>query len=274
MLEYLEANGGTLLFAVMVGTFALAIVWEELLPRRVVSRESIKRWPGNIALSLTNIIFTRWLDAALAVGTVWWVSQYGSGLLSAEGFNFAAALVITFLVYELIGYSVHILLHRVGWMWRVHAAHHSDTELDFSSTYRHHPFEHVLMSAAGMPFALLLGPPVAALVIYHSCRMIANILSHSNIYLTPGVDRWLRFLVVTPDFHRGHHSADRKYTNSNYGALLTVFDHLFGTATERPFDEHNSMKIGLEYFRERRDSRMDQLLLIPFKSPPSRGVDR
>jgi sterol desaturase/sphingolipid hydroxylase (fatty acid hydroxylase superfamily) len=160
------------------------------------------------------------------------------------------------------------LFHRIPWLWRLHAVHHSDTELDFTSTYRHHPLENLLGTIAAIPLTLLLGPPVIVIAVYQGFRVTVNILSHSNIYLPETLERWLRRLIVTPDFHRGHHSTDRQYTNSNYGSSLTVFDHLFGTATQRTFNEQADMPVGLHYFRGRRDSRLDQLLLMPFREWP------
>jgi sterol desaturase/sphingolipid hydroxylase (fatty acid hydroxylase superfamily) len=92
-----------------------------------------------------------------------------------------------------------------------------------------------------------------------------HVLAHSNIYIPEVINRWLQYFIVTPDFHRLHHCSDRAFTDSNYGTISPWLDYLFGTASSRPFGEQETMELGLEYAREPRDSRIDQLLLMPFK---------
>jgi sterol desaturase/sphingolipid hydroxylase (fatty acid hydroxylase superfamily) len=269
MLEYLGTNGNTVLFAALVGTFILAALWEAVQPRRRVTRDSVRRWVPNISLGLANHLLVYWIDAVAAIGITWWLSQWGVGLFTRIDPGFPVILVTTVLAFELLGYLVHYLLHRFPWLWRIHVVHHSDTELDFTSTYRNHPLELLLVSAATFPLIAVLGPPVVAVTIYQVCRVSVNILSHSNVYLPESMDRWLRYVIVTPDFHRCHHCAQREFTDSNYGSVLTLFDYLFGTASRKPFVEHSTMKIGLHYFRDKRDSRFDQLLLMPFRHLPA-----
>ena len=268
MLAYLEANENNVLFAAVVGTFIVSVLWEAVRPRRRVNETSVARWGHNITLSLVNQVLVYWLSVAATLAVAWWAARTGTGLLTRFDTGFGVALVTTALAFELLAYLLHRLLHRVRWLWRIHAVHHSDTELDFTTTYRNHPLEVVLVALATLPVTALLGPPVAVVVAYQMTRASVNILAHSNIYLPESLDRWLRYLIVTPDFHRCHHSDDRQFTNSNYGAFLPLFDYLFGTATRKPFAAYPTMSIGLEYFRETRDSRFDKLLLMPFRRVP------
>jgi hypothetical protein len=75
----------------------------------------------------------------------------------------------------------------------------------------------------------------------------------------------LRYLIVTPDFHHLHHCSDRRFTDSNYSAAVPWFDYLFGTATRKPYVDYATMELGLERFRDPIDSRIDQILLMPFR---------
>lgn len=273
VLDYLQANENSVLFAAVVGTFLLAVLWEAVRPRRRVSRMSVTRWGHNISLSLVNQVLVYWVDAYATLAVAWWVAQQGDGLLIRFEVGFPAALVITVVTFELLSYGLHRLLHTVPWLWRIHVVHHSDTELDFTTTYRSHPLEVIFVTLATIPVIALLGPPFAIVVVYQIGRVSVNIIAHSNVYLPEWVDRWLRYLIVTPDFHRCHHSDDRRFTDSNYGAFLPLFDFLFGTATRKPFAEHPVMPIGLEYFRDPRDSRFDRLLLMPFRRPSTDITD-
>jgi len=272
MFDYLLANENTVLFSVVVGTFLLSVLWEAIRPRRPVSRGAVMRWGHNIGLSLVNQVVVYWADAAAMLGIAWWASRNGDGLLTRLDVSFPVALVVTTLSFELLMYTLHRLMHQVGWLWRIHTVHHSDTELDFTTTYRNHPFEVLIVMAATMPLVALLGPPVLAVLLYQIARVSVNIMAHSNVYLPEWIDRWLRYLIVTPDFHRCHHSDDRRFTNSNYGAFLPLFDYLFRSATRKPFDEQASMTVGLEYFRDPKDSRFDRLLTMPFRRRPDETV--
>lgn len=262
---YLEANESTIFFAVAVAVFLLAVSWESIWPRRPVSKDSVNRWGHNLGLGLLNQVVIYWLDVVITVAIIWWVAKQGYGLLARFEVGFVVSLIVTVLSFELLAYVLHRLLHRVPWLWRLHAVHHSDTELDFSTTYRNHPLELLIVSGATVPLLILLGPPVTVVLLYQIARLSVNIMAHSNVYLPRSIESWLRYIIVTPDFHRCHHSDDQRFTDSNYGAFLPWFDYLFGSATSKPFEEHPKMTIGLTYFREPKDSYFIQLLIMPFK---------
>jgi sterol desaturase/sphingolipid hydroxylase (fatty acid hydroxylase superfamily) len=92
--------------------------------------------------------------------------------------------------------------------------------------------------------------------------------NHSNGQLPISVDRWLRFLIVTPDMHRVHHSVAPRETNSNFGFTVPWWDRLFGTYRAQPAAGHADMSIGVTGFRTRADLRIDRLLLQPFRDTP------
>jgi sterol desaturase/sphingolipid hydroxylase (fatty acid hydroxylase superfamily) len=100
---------------------------------------------------------------------------------------------------------------------------------------------------------------------YKLFEVAMSLFSHSNIQLPEAVDRLLRRVVLTPDFHRLHHCSEQRFTDSNYGSVVPWFDYLFGTASARPFEEQATMELGLEYLREPGDSRLDKILTTPFR---------
>ena len=75
----------------------------------------------------------------------------------------------------------------------------------------------------------------------------------------------LRWLVVTPEMHRVHHSVARVETNSNFGFNLPWWDRLFGTYRAEPAAGHEGMTIGIEQFRDPRELRLDRMLPQPFR---------
>jgi sterol desaturase/sphingolipid hydroxylase (fatty acid hydroxylase superfamily) len=89
--------------------------------------------------------------------------------------------------------------------------------------------------------------------------------NHANLRLPPSVDRALRWILVTPDMHRVHHSVVVAETNSNYGFNLPWWDRLFGTYRDHPAAGYDGMTIGIEQFRTTRDLWIDRMLLQPFR---------
>src|SRR5206468_13006037 len=142
---------------------------------------------------------------------------------------FAAQLLLTFLLLDLWRYWEHRLFHRVSLLWHIHLVHHSDTQIDVTTSERHHPFE-VLISAATL-LALIgaLGLPAPALGLYLVIATVVALYSHANVRIPLFIDRWLNRLIITAPVHAVHHSDLQHETNSNYGSVLTIWDRLFGT---------------------------------------------
>ena len=110
-----------------------------------------------------------------------------------------------------------------------------------------------------------LGPPAAAVLVFEVLLNGTSMFNHANARIPLGVDRWLRWIVVTPDMHRVHHSVVPNETNSNFGFNLPWWDRLFGTYRDQPAAGHDGMTIGLDRFREPVELRLDRLLLQPLR---------
>ena len=164
-----------------------------------------------------------------------------------------------------MSYWIHRAFHRVSWLWPLHAVHHSDTQLDVSSTFRHHPLEPLLTMPLTAPVVLALGVSPEAALAYRLFDVFFQVFSHSNIRIPQAMERYLRLVVLTPDFHRTHHNAEQRYTDSNYGSLVPWFDYLFGTARHQDYNAQETSVIGLEYLRDPADSRLDRLLTMPVR---------
>ena len=89
--------------------------------------------------------------------------------------------------------------------------------------------------------------------------------SHSNVRLPPAIDRIVRWIVVTPDMHRVHHSIIRRETDSNFGFNLPWWDWLFGTYRPEPEAGHEGMILGIPQFRDPKELRLDRMLLQPLR---------
>ena len=112
--------------------------------------------------------------------------------------------------------------------------------------------------------ALIGASPVAVLLFELILNAMA-MFNHANFKLPLGLDAVLRILVVTPDFHRVHHSVIVHETNSNYGFNLSIWDRLFGTYIAQPEKGHDDMTIGLPIFRDPSEQRLDKMLTQPMR---------
>jgi sterol desaturase/sphingolipid hydroxylase (fatty acid hydroxylase superfamily) len=112
-----------------------------------------------------------------------------------------------------------------------------------------------------------LGAPALGVLIFEVLLNATSMFNHGNVRIPVRLDRYLRWLVVTPDMHRVHHSIVVSETNSNFGFNLPWWDRLLGTYRDQPAAGHDGMTIGIEQFRVARELWLDRMLLQPFRGP-------
>jgi len=246
--RWILANGENLQVVLFFSLLVVLAVAERLAPRRTDTHDRPLRWRVNFFLTLLNLAAMSVLPISL-VGAALWAETRGWGLLHHVRLPAAAVIVVTLLVRAFISFLTHYLNHVVPLFWRVHRVHHLDTELDVSSTVRFHPLEFPIALLSGVPIVLAFGPSVSALMFYELVDVAVTLWSHSNLRLPDRVDRLLRYIVVTPDLHRVHHSTWRPETNSNFGAVFPIWDLIFGTFKATPRDGHEHMRLGLDEVR-------------------------
>ncbi len=195
------------------------VIWESLAPLRAQS-ERLRHVFLNSALFLVaRIIF------------------FGVSLLALERLAFyslkssfgAWFIVYVFVLSDLSVYWWHRLNHRIPFFWRFHQVHHADQFLDFSTALRFHFGELTLSYFVRGALFLMLGFEVQEVLLYNLVLTAANLFHHSNIALPEKLEIMLSKLMVTPKFHRTHHSLFLSRTDSNYSALWVGWDYLFGS---------------------------------------------
>jgi len=252
------------LLVVTFGGMLLVMLLEWIWPRRVGEHPRPEaRWATNGVLGYVNFMVAFWF-VYIASTTTWLWAWVPDNTLLGDAHPAVAAFG-ALLVIEAMAYGLHRLYHAVPFLWRFHAIHHLDTEMDVTTSHRHHLIEVLINAALFIPVLMVLGTPPWILVSVMMAREVIILLSHSNLRFPANWHQWMRYWVVTSDFHRLHHRSDRRFTDSNYGAVLPWFDYLFKTATEDRPDAHDHFEIGLEYGRDPDDSRLDRLLLRPWK---------
>jgi sterol desaturase/sphingolipid hydroxylase (fatty acid hydroxylase superfamily) len=248
------------------GVFALVAVWEVLAPRRVLTVSKTTRWVNNLGLVLLNSLLLRLLFPAAAVGMSAFAAEQGWGLLNHYSVPFWPAVVFTVIAMDLVIWVQHVLMHAVPVLWRLHRVHHADLDYDLTTGARFHPLEIVLSMLIKFVALMVLGPPGVAVVIFEVLLNVTAMFNHGNIRLPASVDRGLRWVVVTPDMHRVHHSVEDDETNSNFGFNLPWWDRLFGTYRDQPRGGHTGMTLGIRGYRKPREvSWLPGLLALPLR---------
>lgn len=248
-----------------VGVFGLVALWEALAPRRTARFSRRQRWPHNLGLLFLDALLVRLLVPGAAIAVALVGEAHAWGLMNTLAMPDSAKLVLAIVLLDLVIYFQHVLFHAVPVLWRLHRVHHSDIDFDVTTGARFHPVEILLSAAIKMAAVAAIGAPAVAVLVFEVVLNATATFNHSNGRLPISVDRWLRFLIVTPDMHRVHHSVAPRETNSNFGFNVPWWDRLFGTYRAQPAGGHTDMSIGVTGFRTPADLRLDRLLLQPFR---------
>jgi sterol desaturase/sphingolipid hydroxylase (fatty acid hydroxylase superfamily) len=246
--QWLLANGESIQIGLFFGLLAALAILETLVPRRTSPMNRATRWPTNLFFTFLNVLALGVLPVSV-VSAAFWAEQRHWGVLNVLLVPGAVAIAATLVVRAFISFFTHYLMHMVPLFWRLHRVHHLDTELDVTTTVRFHPLEFLVQTVPAVPIVVVFGLTPWVLVFYEILDVAVTLWTHSNTRLPAAVDRVLRYVIVTPDVHRIHHSAWKPETNSNYGAVFPWWDLAFGTYCREPRDGHEHMPLGLDEVR-------------------------
>lgn len=265
MSELLLAHEPALRLGAFAGIFAIMALWELAAPRRTQTIGRARRWPSNLGIVVLDTIVVRLIFPTAAVGVALLAQERGWGLFHATGIPAWLAIAASVLLLDLAIYLQHVLVHAVPALWRLHRMHHADLEFDVTTGARFHPVEILLSMVLKLGIVVALGAPAVAVLVFEVLLNASSMFNHGNVRLPTGLDRVLRWLVVTPDMHRVHHSIVAAETNSNFGFCLSWWDRLLGTYRAQPAAGHEAMTIGIDRFREPGELRLDRMLLQPLR---------
>lgn len=263
VIDWLLNESETFQFTLYFGLLFGLLLIEQLVHFRKVKRD--KRWMANFLLTVIAIA-TMLIIPITFISTASISEEKSWGIFNNVELHWVVLGLITLILRGFISFFTHYLAHKVPLFWRVHRVHHLDTEMDVSTTIRFHPFEFVINSVVGIPIILLLGFPVWALMLYELFDIVITLVSHSNISFPDPIEKIVRYIVVTPDLHRIHHSSYQPETDSNFSAVFPIWDIVFGTFRTKTRVPQEEMEIGLEEVRDDRADNVGWLLISPLKS--------
>jgi sterol desaturase/sphingolipid hydroxylase (fatty acid hydroxylase superfamily) len=242
---------------------AACLIAEALAPDQALAQGALKakRWGANAGLFLLGAGLARLIAPAGVTGAAIWAQAAGVGLFNVLDAPAWLAFGLSLLALDGAVYAQHRALHAVPLLWRLHAPHHAEVDLDASSGLRFHPGEFVFSLAWKSAAAIALGAPPEAVLVFEIVLNGFALFTHANIRLPRWLEAILAPVVFTPRAHRLHHDRARGATSGNYGFSLILWDRLFASRLRGPEPE----ALGLHSVQPAAAADLAAMLALPLK---------
>jgi sterol desaturase/sphingolipid hydroxylase (fatty acid hydroxylase superfamily) len=248
-------------FAVMVIMFLIVGALEYFIPARAIPG---RHYAFNIAYALVNVFFVVVITAMFSLGIDSAIQSFGLGFIDLRALGLDGiggslfAVLVGALIWDFFGYWQHRLEHRSQILWQQHLLHHSDEHMNVTTGARLHLFETILTpTLTTIPAAILFKLPAADIAVMSLIPYTWSYLSHANINLGFGPFWWL---LVSPNYHRVHHSLTHEHIDKNFVQWFPVWDIVFGTAVVPRWRECPATGVAGVSVRT-----LPQAYLLPFK---------
>ena len=173
-------------------------------------------------------------------------------------------IILSFLFIDFFSYVSHWLFHKIPFLWKLHRLHHSDKTVDTITTFFHHPLERAADFFINVSIFVLFDVPVPVILFYGFITGLHAPLTHFKILLPEKWNKILSYLIVTPNFHRVHHSLDMKEGNSNFGIIFPFWDKLFGTCVSKTYTQLKTIELGINLKETPHANSLKEYLINPF----------
>ena len=252
-------------FAFYVGGMILLWMIENAIPQISMHYKKTKVRHAFVNIAFTSIHFI--IHTFLAIFILLladWTRANHFGLVYWLNAGPLATIIISALVIDFFGgWLVHITEHKVPLFWRFHIIHHADNNVDVTTGLRHHPLESVFRGLFFFIGIFVSGSPMYAVMIYQTFLIFFTTFTHANIKLPPTFDKLMSYILISPDMHKVHHHWKRPFTDTNYGAVFSIWDRALGTFTSL---DPGEIKYGLDrYYPNEKDEDFVALMKKPFE---------
>ncbi len=250
--------------AILVAGLMFFWVIEGSIPlvRLVYRKSKLRHAAVNFGFTVIHLIIHTLL-AIFIIRLSDWCLQQEFGVVYWLNANTWGTIIITFLTLDFFGgWLVHFTEHKVPFLWRFHVIHHADNNVDVTTGLRHHPGESVLRGIFFFMGIIVSGAPMYAVMIFQTLLILATAFTHANIRLPVKLDSVLSWILISPNMHKVHHHWKQPFTDSNYGAVLAIWDRLFGTYKTL---DPSQIRYGLDrYYPNEKDEDFIGLMKSPF----------
>ena len=250
--------------AFFVGSLVLLWAIESGLPLMKLHYKKTKKHHAMVNVGFTIIHFAIHTILAIFILKISdWTASNQFGLVHWLGSGLMMTIVISALTMDFFaGWLCHFIEHKVPLFWRFHLVHHSDNNVDVTTGLRHHPLESVWRGVFFFIGIFISGAPMYAVMIFQTLLVAITGFTHANISLPKWLDHVLSYFLVSPNMHKVHHHWKQPYTDSNYGAVFSIWDRLLCTFLTL---EPRKIKYGLDrYYPNEKDEDFVSLMKQPF----------
>jgi sterol desaturase/sphingolipid hydroxylase (fatty acid hydroxylase superfamily) len=252
---------------VLLCSLLVVALWEFCRPRRRREFPALRRRVGNIGFWVFNLVLAGFTFEPAAQFRPRLEAVLGISLPSWPIADAALSFVVGFLLLDLLRYLVHRCKHAVPFLWRFHALHHSDPDVDVTTSVRLHPIEHLLGSGVFWLAVILLDIRATIGLSYGLAVFAIEAVQHGNIRLPERLERCLQPVLVTVDMHRVHHSVAFAKASCNYATVFSIWDRLFRTYTQLTQAQHDSIVFGVRELPRHDCLKPFAMLLTPWRIP-------
>ena len=250
--------------AILVGGLLLFWIIEGAIPLLPLKYKKNKWRHASVNLVFTGIhLIIHTALAILIVKLSDWCAQTGFGLVYWMDAGVLWTIVIGVLALDFSSWLVHIVMHKIPLLWRFHLIHHSDTNVDVTTGLRHHPGDSLLRGIFFLILIFVSGAPMYSVMIYQTMVVLSTAFTHANINMPVKLDKALSYVLISPNMHKVHHHWKQPFTDSNYGAVFSVWDRLLGTFMKL---DPKEIRYGLDrYYPNEKDEDFVALIKKPFQ---------
>ena len=250
----------------VLGALAILIWQERRRPLRRRVEPDLPHGVRNFAIASAGALAMIVCESPVIQPLASMVEQRRWGLLGVVNLPFWAEAGVALLLMDYTFYLWHVLLHRAPLLWRFHAVHHVDLDLDTTTALRFHFGEVIASVPWRVAQVLIIGLSPATFALWQVWFALCVMFHHSNLRLPIKWERRINRVLVTPRMHGVHHSNRSEETNSNWSSGLTVWDWLHGTLLlSVPQDR---IRIGVPAFNDPHKVRLAEVLVQPFREQP------
>ena len=258
---------------ILVGGMLLLWMIEGAIPLVTLQYKKNKMRHAAVNLSFTLIhlvIHTGFAVLILILSD--WAKANHFGFVYWFNLGVGMTILVSCLALDFFGgWFVHIVEHKVKFLWRFHVIHHADNNVDVTTGLRHHPVESVLRGIFFLGGVIISGSPMYAVMIFQTLLIISTQFTHANISLPRWLDSTISFIFVSPNMHKVHHHWKQPYTDSNYSAVFSIWDRLLGTFKKL---DPKQIRYGLDrYYPNEKDEDLSQLMKAPFQKFYGEGTE-
>jgi len=247
--------GGLLVFWIIEGSIPLITMQYK--------KNKLRHATVNMVFTTIHLIIHTFL-AILIIELSDWCKAENFGFVYWVNAGIGGTILISFLTLDFFGgWLVHITEHKVPMLWRFHVVHHADNNVDVTTGLRHHPIESVLRGVFFFMGIFVSGAPMYAVMIFQTILVLSTAFTHANISMPRWLDKGLSYILVSPNMHKVHHHWKQPFTDSNYGAILSIWDRILGTFKKL---DPKEIRYGLDrYYPNEKDEDFGLLMKSPFQ---------